>query len=106
MLRGFLARLPLVDRPPRIPIRDLGRRNQALFVIGVGVATITGFAVAVVVLYTLGLAGVIDSQANSTGDFALVLWVVSTYLLGLATTDWVRKRAIGSDRARTTKARR
>jgi hypothetical protein len=106
MLRGFLARLLLVGRPPRIPIRDLGRWYQALFVIGVGVATITGFAVAVVVLYTLGLAGVIDSQANSTGDFALVLWVVSTYLLGLATTDWVRKRAIGSDRVRTTRARR
>ena len=94
MARRFLARVLLVDRPPKIPIRDLNRHDQALFVLGVGLATVAGFTISIVLLSVLGSVGVIDAQANSTGDFALILWVVSTYLLGLMATDWVRKRAI------------
>lgn len=93
MLRRFFARLPLVDRPPKVPIRDLGRRDQAVFAVGVGLAIAVGFVVTVAVLYTLGFVGIIDAQADSTGDFALILWVVSAYLLGLVTTDRVRERA-------------
>lgn len=98
MLRRLLARLPLIDRPPKVPIRDLDRRDQAVFTVGVGLAIAVGFIVTVAVLFMLGLIGIIDAQANSTGDFALILWVVSAYLLGLVATDWVRERARGRER--------
>jgi hypothetical protein len=94
MTRRFLARLLLVDRPPKVPIRELGRRDQGLFVVGIGLATVVGLTIVVVVLYTLGFVGLIDAQSQPTGHFTLILWVGSTYLLGLMTIDWVRRRAI------------
>jgi hypothetical protein len=106
MVRRSLARVPLLDRPLKVPIGECGWRDRVLLAVGVGLSVAAGFVIAVAVLYALGLVGVIDIQASSTGDFALLLWVLSTYLLGLATTDWVRRRAIGSDRVRTTRARR
>ena len=97
MTRLFLARLFLVDRPPKVPIRDLSRRYQILFVVGVGVATVAGLIISVTALYALGFVGIINAQSNPTGNFTLILWATSTYLLGLIATDWVRRRAIRSE---------
>jgi hypothetical protein len=107
MARCSLARLPLVDRPPKVPIGRLDRRDRVLLAVGVGLSVIVGFTIAVAVLYVLGFVGIIDAQATSTGDFALILWIVSTYLLGLATTDRARERAIqrGQDNANTDERR-
>ena len=93
MVRRVPVWFPLVDRPPKVPIRDLGRCHQAVFVVGIGLAVVAGFTISVVVLYIVGLVGIIDAQANTTGDFALISWVGSTYLIGLTVTDWVRRRA-------------
>lgn len=100
MLRDILTRLPLLDRPPRVPIRNLDTADQALLVVGVVLSAVVGFIVAVATLYVLGLGGVINSQGDATGDFALILWASLTYLLALVVLDWSRQRLIRREQRR------